>query len=137
MTACIHFETPAAAARCGPCTDRAKARAWAAGAPERARIALRLRAQADARQAARLERRAAAQAEAEQRIRDREAAATAAFEAEVTEALAEVETGVADAKADNLAPDASESDLYHELSGSVAHFHSPKVGAEVRRRLGF
>ena len=63
--------------------------------------------------------------------------AWAAFDREVDEALAEVETAVATCKADGLGTDASEADLYYELSSSIAAMYSPKVGAEVRRRLGF
>lgn len=70
------------------------------------------------------------------RIRAEEARARI-FEQEVTEALEAVETGVQDCKNDNLAPDASESDLYYEISNSIAAMCSPAVAAEVRRRLGF
>lgn len=53
----------------------------------------------------------------------------------VAQALAEVETGVADARGDH--PTVHEDDLYHEVAASVAAMHPPAVAAEVRRRLGF
>jgi hypothetical protein len=127
-TVCIHELT----AGCLACADRAEARAWAAGAEDRAAERRFREARAAERREARRTRRLAAQLAEEARIRDREAA-----EAAVTEALRDVETGVRDAKADGLGADASESDLYHELAGSVTLTATPQVRAEVRRRLGF
>lgn len=57
------------------------------------------------------------------------------FEAQVSEALAAVETGVADARGDF--PEVGESDLYHEISGSIVTSYPAAVRAEVFRRLGF
>ena len=61
------------------------------------------------------------------------------FEMEVSEALAAVETGVADAKGDLEADgrEVGESDLYPDIAGSVASLYPAQVGREVRRRLGF
>jgi F0F1-type ATP synthase membrane subunit b/b' len=124
MTACIHFETPAAAARCGPCADRAKARAWAAGAEERT-------AEARRRRIARNRKGREARIEAEE-ARER---ALAEFERNVTLALEEIEQTVTDVRPDF--PETNEDDIYHEIAQSIATMLTPKEGAEVRRRLGF
>jgi hypothetical protein len=57
------------------------------------------------------------------------------FDAQVAEALAAVETGVADARGDF--PEVGESDLYHDVAGSIAAIYPAEVGAEVLRRIGF
>jgi hypothetical protein len=57
------------------------------------------------------------------------------FEAQVAEAMAALETGVADARGDNS--EVGESDLYHDIAGLIAVMYPAEVGAEVRRRLGF
>jgi hypothetical protein len=57
------------------------------------------------------------------------------FEEQVAEALAAVETGVQDARGDF--PDVHDDDLFYEIAMSVAAMYGPRVGAEVKRRLGF
>lgn len=57
------------------------------------------------------------------------------LEEKVAEAIAEIDAGVADARADF--PGMNDDDLYYEIMNSILARHDPETKREVRYRLGF
>lgn len=57
------------------------------------------------------------------------------LEKKTAEAMAEIDAGVSDARADF--PGMNDDDLYYEIMNSVIIRYSPSVRKEVRFRMGF